>query len=136
MVKYWLRKFTNYYYVIYFKIDVNALLLHFFLLRVVVLNNFMVLIIKSKIPVMKKIIVAALFLLAFTGVSFSQAAQPKATDPKPAATSTATHTKKDGTADMRYKENKDAKKAAPATTHTKKDGTPDKRYKENKPKTN
>jgi hypothetical protein len=35
------------------------------------------------------------------------------------------HTKKDGTADKRYKENKQTK-------HLKKDGTPDKRYKENK----
>ena len=39
---------------------------------------------------------------------------------------TTTHTKKDGTPDKRYKENKGT------TTHTKKDGTPDKRYKENK----
>jgi hypothetical protein len=39
--------------------------------------------------------------------------------------------KKDGTPDMRYKENKEAAKPA---AHTKKDGTPDKRYKENKPK--
>ncbi|MES2477447.1 MAG: hypothetical protein V4561_00040 [Bacteroidota bacterium] len=38
--------------------------------------------------------------------------------------------KKDGTPDMRYKENKSNKKA-PAQ-HLKKDGTPDKRYKENK----
>ena len=39
--------------------------------------------------------------------------------------------KKDGTPDMRYKENKEAAKPA---VHTKKDGTPDKRYKENKAK--
>jgi len=45
--------------------------------------------------------------------------------------STAGPTKKDGTADMRYKANKEA--AKPTTTHVKKDGTPDKRYKENKP---
>ncbi|HEX3079581.1 MAG TPA: hypothetical protein VHQ04_03925 [Puia sp.] len=50
--------------------------------------------------------------------------------PKPATT--AGPTKKDGSADMRYKSNKEAAKAPPATTHTKKDGTPDKRYKENK----
>ena len=37
----------------------------------------------------------------------------------------AKHTKKDGTPDMRYKENKQ---------HLKKDGTPDMRYKENKKK--
>lgn len=40
--------------------------------------------------------------------------------------------KKDGTPDMRYKENKEAAKKEPV--HTKKDGTPDKRYKENKGK--
>ncbi len=39
--------------------------------------------------------------------------------------------KKDGTPDMRYKENKEAAKPAGPT---KKDGTPDKRYKENKKK--
>lgn len=37
--------------------------------------------------------------------------------------------KKDGTPDMRYKENKEAAKPAGPL---KKDGTPDKRYKENK----
>jgi len=39
------------------------------------------------------------------------------------------HTKKDGTADKRYKENKSAK-----PVHLKKDGTADKRFKENKAK--
>ena len=39
--------------------------------------------------------------------------------------------KKDGTPDMRYKENKEAAKK---TGPTKKDGTPDMRYKENKKK--
>ena len=38
--------------------------------------------------------------------------------------------KADGTPDMRYKENKEAEKPAPKL---KADGTPDKRYKENKP---
>ena len=41
-------------------------------------------------------------------------------------------TKKDGTPDMRYKENKDAKAAEKPAGPTKKDGTPDKRYKANK----
>ena len=53
-----------------------------------------------------------------------------ATAAKPATTGAAP-TKKDGTPDMRYKANKEAK-PAPATTHVKKDGTPDKRFKENK----
>lgn len=47
-----------------------------------------------------------------------------------AQTPAATHLKKDGTADKRYKENKaPAKPAGPK----KKDGTPDMRYKANKP---
>lgn len=41
-------------------------------------------------------------------------------------------TKKDGTPDMRYKANKDAKPAAAANVKLKKDGTPDKRFKANK----
>lgn len=40
--------------------------------------------------------------------------------------------KKDGTPDMRYKENKDVKPAAAANVKLKKDGTPDKRFKANK----
>ena len=93
---------------------------------------------------MKKIFLA---LTLIAGISFSSIAQstpskdkkPATTTAKPAtataakpATAAAGPTKKDGSADMRYKANKDAAKAAPATTHTKKDGTPDKRYKENK----
>ncbi|HEX4371803.1 MAG TPA: hypothetical protein VHZ50_00730 [Puia sp.] len=71
---------------------------------------------------MKRIILAFAFMLAFSGLTFAQTS--------PAKTTTTTHTKKDGTADKRFKENK----AKPAV-HTKKDGTPDKRFKENKPKT-
>ena len=52
----------------------------------------------------------------------------------------AQHLKKDGTPDMRYKENKTtyspSYSAPTSTTHYKKDGTPDKRYKENKPNYN
>jgi hypothetical protein len=50
------------------------------------------------------------------------------------------HLKKDGTPDMRYKENKTSFHTTPKTSnynsgniHLKKDGTPDRRYKENKP---
>ena len=62
---------------------------------------------------------------------------PKITDKAAGATGnvTVTKVKKDGTADMRYKENKEAPKITPNnSTHVKKDGTPDKRYKENKKK--
>jgi hypothetical protein len=87
---------------------------------------------------MKKVIVLASMLLAFAGFSFAQTA-PAKTDKKVAAktatpataATTAGPKKKDGTADMRYKANKDAAKPA-APVHTKKDGTADKRYKENK----
>ena len=74
---------------------------------------------------MKRIILAFAFMLAFSGLTFAQTS--------PAKTTTTTHTKKDGTPDKRFKENKGGKEA---TVHTKKDGTPDKRFKENKaPKT-
>ncbi|MBX2906567.1 MAG: hypothetical protein KF744_11045 [Taibaiella sp.] len=43
-----------------------------------------------------------------------------------------TKLKKDGTPDMRYKENKAAKEQAKPAGPMKKDGTPDKRYKANK----
>ena len=49
-----------------------------------------------------------------------------AKDPKGSKKEAATPTKKDGTPDKRYKENKEPKGPK------KKDGTPDKRYKENK----
>ncbi|HSZ87151.1 MAG TPA: hypothetical protein VK787_14055 [Puia sp.] len=84
---------------------------------------------------MKRIILAFVFMLAFTGLTFAQTS-PAKTDKKKTTTTTSTVSagpkKKDGTADMRYKANKDAAKK-PATTHLKKDGTPDKRFKENKP---
>jgi hypothetical protein len=82
---------------------------------------------------MKKIILIASLLLAFTGISFAQTTPAKKDAPKTAA---AAPTKKDGTADMRYKANKDAAKAKAATppVHVKKDGTADKRFKENKDK--
>jgi hypothetical protein len=69
-------------------------------------------------PFMKKIVLIISMMIAFAGFSFAQTTTPAA--PK----------KKDGTADMRYKANKDAAKKAPV--HAKKDGTADKRFKENK----
>jgi len=89
----------------------------------------------KKNAIMKKIVLTLSLLLTLGAISFAQTTpkdkKPATTTTKPAATTT--HTKKDGTADMRYKENKDAAKAKPATAHVKADGTPDKRYKENKP---
>ncbi|HVY76405.1 MAG TPA: hypothetical protein VG890_16360 [Puia sp.] len=92
---------------------------------------------------MKKILLAMILMLSFGAYAIAQT-PAQATPKKKTATTTTTAsatkpaagpTKKDGTADMRYKANKDAAKAKPATTvHTKKDGTPDKRYKENKTK--
>ena len=92
---------------------------------------------------MKQIMIALFFLAAtfgFTNVN----AQQKTTAKKQAKTTTVkakevtttkkTGLKKDGTPDMRYKENKVTK----TTTHagpTKKDGTADMRYKANKTKT-
>ena len=73
---------------------------------------------------MKRILLPIFAFLLF--VSFNTHAQTATT--KKAATST-TKTKKDGTPDKRFKENKAAAKQE--TKHLKKDGTPDKRYKEN-----
>jgi hypothetical protein len=66
---------------------------------------------------MKKLILAIAFMLTFAGLTFAQ-------------TNPAGPKKKDGTADMRYKANKNAKKDT--VVHKKKDGTADKRFKENK----
>jgi hypothetical protein len=96
---------------------------------------------------MKRLFLGLILLVSFSTYSHAQTTPAQATPSKakkPTTTATAkpvtatkptsaaNPTKKDGTADMRYKANKDAAKATPATTHTKKDGTPDKRYKENK----
>ena len=85
---------------------------------------------------MKKLLFAMLMLLAGTGV-FAQTQPKKDTAGKSAAktvhaakTNAAGPTKKDGTADMRYKANKEAK-PAPAGP-LKKDGSADMRYKANK----
>ena len=94
---------------------------------------------------MKKIALIVNLLFVFVGLGLAQtkpasakaarkanttaSAQPAkpATSPKTTATGPL---KKDGTADMRYKANKDAAKTP--SQHFKKDGTPDMRYKENK----
>lgn len=90
---------------------------------------------------MKKIFALLLAVGVFATTSFAQT-KPAAKTPAPVkkeavkttqkpkvATTTTAPTKKDGTPDKRYKENK---ATAKPTGPTKKDGTPDKRYKENK----
>jgi hypothetical protein len=101
-----------------------------------------------KQKVMKKLLFATLAILCFSIASYAQpkkakkaktetsakvdtkakAGTSKTTTTVKTSTSASGPTKKDGTLDMRYKVNKEAK----TTTHLKKDGTPDKRYKENK----
>jgi hypothetical protein len=96
-------------------------------------------------PIMKKLIAFFTVLALSAGLTFGQT-DTKGTD-KGAKTETtkgdakakdtksgdakAGPTKKDGTPDKRFKENKDANKDKPAGP-TKKDGTPDMRYKANK----
>jgi hypothetical protein len=82
---------------------------------------------------MKKLILFVGLLIAFAQFGVAQDAPAKKDAAKKEA-KTPGPKKKDGTADMRYKANKDAAKAADTTKHLKKDGTPDKRYKENKKK--
>ena len=69
---------------------------------------------------MKKLFSTLMALFVVASFTFAQTPAPAAKDAK----AQTTHTKKDGTPDKRFKENK----------HTKKDGTPDKRFKENKGK--
>lgn len=101
---------------------------------------------------MKKLLMAFLAIAVFSTASFAQTT-PKKNDKAATvaktpvvkketketaketakatpATSTASHLKKDGSPDKRYKENKGL--ANSTAKHVKKDGTPDKRYKENK----
>jgi hypothetical protein len=79
---------------------------------------------------MKKLLLALTAFVCMTSVTFAQKKEaPKAKTEKVAPA--AGPTKKDGTPDKRYKENKGAPTTAPAGP-TKKDGTPDMRYKENK----
>ena len=78
---------------------------------------------------MKKMFLALILLVTFGGYTLAQTTPVKAKKTTTTAAK-AGPTKKDGTADMRYKANKDAAKTK--TVHTKKDGTADKRFKENK----
>jgi hypothetical protein len=90
---------------------------------------------------MRKILTAVLALLMGATVAMAQApatqektkAEHRSEKPgqktqRPALDSTGKPVKKDGTADKRFKENKEAKAQGPL----KQDGTPDKRFKENK----
>ncbi|MCK7557305.1 hypothetical protein MKQ70_20775 [Chitinophaga sedimenti] len=79
---------------------------------------------------MKKLITAALALLMTVNIAFAQDKKKPAEGKKATTEQTKSEApkKKDGTPDMRYKENKAAKSEGPK----KKDGTPDMRYKENK----
>jgi hypothetical protein len=82
---------------------------------------------------MKKILLIASLLIASAGFGFAQttpaATGTKKVDSSKTKASGAVHLKKDGTPDMRYKENK---QPPVPPVHLKKDSTPDKRYKENK----
>ena len=88
---------------------------------------------------MKKIICILVSLMVLGTASFAQNNTTKTTAKKTTGTTAKTtgtapakpavKTKKDGTPDKRYKENKTAAKPAGPL---KKDGTPDKRYKSNK----
>lgn len=90
---------------------------------------------------MKKIIIAACFLLSFAGIATAQKSEKKpaaAKEVKMAKTATApvnpaavsAPKKADGTLDKRYKANKE--KAETPAGPLKKDGTPDKRFNANK----
>ncbi|PUZ20520.1 hypothetical protein GA0116948_116108 [Chitinophaga costaii] len=79
---------------------------------------------------MKKILAALMTLVMVVSLSVSSVHAQKKTA-KTKSDSTAVHTKKDGTPDKRFKENKGGTTATPAGP-TKKDGTADMRYKANK----
>lgn len=81
---------------------------------------------------MKKMLLAFLVSFLLTGSMYAQTPEKKKETTSTTKTKAAP-VKKDGTPDMRYKENKAAKEAKPAGP-LKKDGTPDKRYKANKEK--
>jgi hypothetical protein len=107
---------------------------------------------KKTASIMKKLVLAFMATCLLAGASFAQTPKKKDAKTKAAATATAsptatpaatakaakpaatavTPTKKDGTADMRYKTNKEAAKTQAPAGPTKKDGTPDKRFKANK----
>ena len=88
---------------------------------------------------MKKIIIALVFFFACLGFTYAQKApvqkaKTTATTDKTVEKKKTTGLKKDGTPDMRMKENKEKSKTTTTTGPTKKDGTPDMRYKANKKK--
>src|SRR4051812_40577854 len=85
---------------------------------------------------MKKLIFALVAIVIMANTSFAQMKDaPKQKDAKEAAAApkkdAGQKLKKDGTPDMRYKDNKEAAAAKPAGP-MKKDGTPDMRHKANK----
>lgn len=80
---------------------------------------------KKKLPQ----IIAFILLTLFVNFQLFSQSKVKTTDKK--ASSQNEKLKKDGTPDMRYKENKEMLKEKPKGP-TKKDGTPDMRYKDNK----
>ncbi len=83
--------------------------------------------------IMKKIFALIFALVVCTTYSFAQTKTTTQKEPtKTVAKKKVAATKKDGSPDMRYKENKDKKAATKPAVPLKKDGTPDKRYKENK----
>jgi hypothetical protein len=88
---------------------------------------------------MKKLIVIIVLFFSCLGISFSQQVPVKKTKTvntpaKTVVNKKAPLTKKDGTADMRFKANKEKAKTKTVTGPTKKDGTADMRYKANKKK--
>lgn len=76
---------------------------------------------------MKKIMTLLLVLICLSLQPFAQTKE----NTKSKSTTTAP-TKKDGTLDMRFKENKNKKDTTKIKGPLKKDGTPDKRFKANK----
>ncbi|MFY0253181.1 hypothetical protein ACDQ55_04420 [Chitinophaga sp. 30R24] len=88
---------------------------------------------------MKKLLTG--FLALFIGLTVTMAQTPataqkeakttKTQTEKKAESTAAAHTKKNGTPDKRFKENKTSNTTTPAAGPTKKDGTPDMRYKSN-----
>ena len=97
---------------------------------------------------MKKIFNILIVFFLSIGILFAQHLKKDGTPdmrykenktPYSTSTNSGTHLKKDGTPDMRYKENKTTYSvpSSPSNTgHLKNDGTPDMRYRENNPKYN
>jgi hypothetical protein len=88
---------------------------------------FLLIVKQSTMKKLFTVLAIALFSFSTTFVD----AQTTQTQTSKTSTKAAVHTKKDGTLDKRYKENK-ASSSTTVTGPTKKDGTPDMRYKANK----